>query len=105
MDERSPRRAAIPRALSTARAGGPSRLLRLARSHSARGPGRAGPGSRYRRLLLLLLLVQRQAPARAPARRHARQRSTGFPVLHLLGERKLDAPVGRTRTGGPPRAA
>ena len=36
-----------------------------------------------------------------PLDRHARRSRLGFPVLHLLGERELVAPVGRLRAGHP----
>ena len=70
-------------------------------------PRRAGAGrSRARvrdpRLLLLPLLVRREAAARAAVRRGAGVRRARLPVLPLLGERALVAPLGRPRRGRSP---
>ena len=95
--------AAVRRARAAAAPEG-SRLLRSPRSRDARGAGCARAPVRDPRLLLLLLLVRRPAAARATARRRTAERSTGLPVLRLLGERELDAPLGRTRLRSAGRA-
>ena len=56
---------------------------------------------RRRRLLLLLLLVQRAASSRTPPRTASGRSDARLPVLHLLGQRELDAPLGRARTRDP----
>ena len=56
---------------------------------------------RHPRVLLLLLLVLGPAPARASARPDARRPGARFPVLRLLGERELVAPLGRVGAGHP----
>src|SRR4029079_19613926 len=45
------------------------------------------------------------ALARAPARRRPSQRRARLPVLRVLGERELDAALGRSRRRQPRRAA
>ena len=75
MDERGQGRAAVPGPLPAAHARRP-RLLRPAPARGPRGAGRAGRGLRHPRLLLLPLLVPRQAAARAAVRRGARSRAS-----------------------------
>ena len=82
-----------------------SRVLRLARSGDADRAGGSRARIRHPWVLLLLLLVQRQAAARAAARRSAAIRPTRFSLLRVLGERELDAPLGRRRPRCPHRAA
>ena len=76
--------------------------LRLPEAREAQAALAAGHG--LSRVLLLLLLVPRPASPRAAARRRARAETARLPVLHLLGQRELDAPVGRSRGGSPHRA-
>ncbi len=94
VDERAPGEAAVPRPRAAARARAPG-LLRPHGSERRRGAVRARAIARRARLLLLLLLVQRQAPARTSARGDGRAGDARFPVLRVLGERELDAPLGR----------
>ena len=96
-------RAAVRRPLPAAAAGRP-RLLRPARARDAAAPGGAGARLRHRRLLLLLLLVRRQAPAGDAARAVPGTGRHRLPVLPLLGQRELDAALGRPRQRGPDRA-
>ena len=98
MDQRGLRQAPVRRP-SPAAAPGRSRVLRPAGPGGAPPAGRAGPGVRDRRILLLLLLVRGPAPAGGAARRLCRRRRHRLPVLHLLGQRELDAGLERTRSG------
>ena len=101
----SPWRAALRRPLPAARPAR-ARLLRPARCPSVmRAAGAARADARHLRLLLLLLLVQRAPLARAPARRRcSRAGEPRLAVLRLLGERELDAALGRRRRRRPARA-
>ena len=60
--------------------------------------------ARHPRLLLLPLLVRREAAARAAVRRGARVGRARLPVLPLLGERAVVATLGRARRRRPPAA-
>ncbi len=104
MDQRAPRGAPVP-GTRAAQAPRRARLVRPDRPRCRRSAGRARARARNPRVLLLLLLVQRPAPARAAARGDARARHAGLPVLRLLGERELDAPLGRRRRPDPDGAA
>src|SRR5438094_10647633 len=70
-------------------------LLRSARPGNARSSSESRARARHPRLLLLLLLVQRQAIARPSARRGRPIGSARLSVLRVLGERELDAALGR----------
>src|SRR5215471_15911398 len=94
MDKRAASSAELRRSLSAARARR-ARLLRPTRNDHARRAGRARSLVRRPRLLLLLLLVRRAAPAAAPAGRSTAERSARLPVLRMLGQRELDAALGR----------
>ena len=58
-------------------------------------PGGAGQSPRAPRVLLLLLLVRRQAAARAALSTMLASKQARLPVLRLLGQRELDAALGR----------
>src|ERR1700730_5583690 len=97
------RAAAVRRTLSAPPAGAP-RLLRPAAARGKGPAGGAGPRPRHPRLLLLLLLVRHQDPARATPDRDAHERRARSSFLPLLGQRELDAALGRRRTGAAYRA-
>ena len=101
VDERRPCAPVVQGPLPAAASDRP-RLLRPPRPRGPRSPGRARARVRRARLLLPSLLVQRAAPARAPAGADAGSRPAVAAVLHLLGERELDAALGRARGRGPP---
>ena len=101
--ERRARDAAVRRPLPAAFAGR-ARLLRPAARRRAAQAGRAGPRQRRLWVLLLLLLVQRPAHPRASARPLRRRPDPRLPVLHLLGERKLEPALGRRQPRGAARA-
>src|SRR6185437_16424687 len=98
MDEGGRSEGAFSRPLSAATALG-SRLLRSACSRSAARAGAARAAVWHSRVLLLPLLVQRQASAGASLRRSARLEGAGLPVLSLLGQRELDTTLGRAEQG------
>ena len=81
------------------RAPGRPRLLRPARPRGATAQQvQLGRALRHRRVLLLPLLVRRPAAARAAVRAAAAHRTApDFPFCSGLGQRELDAAVGRTR--------
>src|SRR5688500_3433411 len=99
MDERQEGATGIPRAPSAPRAAARP-LLRPVGSQHAGLAGRARQGPRAGRLLLLPLLVRGPPAAAAAAGIHAAPGCARLPVLPGMGERTLDARLGRRR---PPR--
>src|SRR6266487_3701145 len=85
--------AALSGALSASPSRG-SRLLRPEATGGARGASRPCPTAWHPRVLLLPLLVQRQAHSGATVRRGSRVGQARLSVLSLLGERELDTGLG-----------
>ena len=79
---------------------GRSRVLRPACARSAPAAGGAGRTLRAVGILLLSLLVQRSPVDAASRGGDARFGEARFPLHALLGQRELDAGVGRRRAGG-----
>src|SRR4051794_17220426 len=103
VDERRAGTSAVPGARTTPRAER-ARVLRPPRAGSTDRASRTGTDTRHRRVLLLPLLVQRPPPPRAARRRRAPIRPARHAVLPLLGERELDADLGRWGQRGAPGA-
>src|SRR5262249_36100829 len=101
VDQRRPSQAALSGSLSAPLTGGPG-LLRPPPPGDTDGPGRTCRRIWCRGLLLLALLVPRQALAREALQRSAVVRPARFSVLPRLGERTLVAPLGRRRGRRPP---
>ena len=100
--QRLPRHPPLRRALPAEGAEGP-RLLRPDERGDVARAGGAGAGERDRGVLLLPLLVRRQAPDGATAG-SVRGVGGGSAVLPDVGERELDEDVGRARERGTDRA-
>jgi len=94
VDECGQGKAAVSRARPAAHPCGP-RFLRFEAPRGQGGAGEPGPRIRDRWLLLLPLLVQRPQAPRPPGARHPRQPAPRFPLLPLLGQRNLVAPLAR----------
>src|SRR5258707_15137586 len=99
MDECCEGQAAFSGSLPAPFTGGPG-ILRLAIAGGASGPGRARGGVRNLRFLSLPLLVEWPAIARTACERDFEKRRTRFSFLPLLGQRKLDASMGRPAPRG-----
>ena len=82
-----------------------ARLLRPAHARGPRGAGRARRGLRHHRVLLLPLLVHRPPHPRDAVQRGAAHGKPGLPVLPVLGQRAVDAQLGRRIPGGAHRPA
>src|SRR5262249_25114862 len=101
VDQRRQGQAALSGTLSAPRTGGPG-LLRPPPPGGADGPGGTGQPIRGRGLLLLALLVPRQALARQALQRGAVVRPARFSILSRLGQRTLVATMARRGARRPP---
>src|SRR5437868_15516251 len=100
VDQRRASPPAVSGALSAA-AANRARFLRPTCSRDSRSAERARPRARNRGVLLLPLLVQRAGRARSGLQRSARLGPTRLSLLPVLGERELDARLGRERARDP----
>jgi hypothetical protein len=78
-------------------------VLRPAPGRRHAPPGGARAPVRRARVLLPLLLVRRSPPAGTPPRAVHREHRHRFPVLPVLGQRELDAAMGRRGARHPAR--
>ena len=98
LGERRPRPPALRGARAAGRAGR-ARPIRPVGSRCDAQPGGAGRGARRRRIRHAPLLVRRAEAPRHAAAQPARRPVDRLPVRAVLGERELDAALGRPRLG------